>query len=178
VILSGAALAVTTWLAWMVTVSKAEPALDVVLHPAGWPIHFSLPAALIPAETPDGFTCDLLADGSCGSVAFFPRTGGGEWELEVAFRVLEARVSAEAALYRLAGAGSESARVIPMGPMKGFLVEAPGAGAVRRLAVVGCTPEGLAVLVELRGAGIGLRQRRLVEAVCRSIRFAEWSVRP
>jgi len=183
IVLSALFLVGTVWLASVVTTAKAEPiVLGSRFRSLDWPISFRLPRGSRRVETASAWPEEVQRDGSIGAVAFqirdAERPGHEDAQLEAVFRILPAGTSAEMAGRMFLGGDFVGGRPISMGPISGLSLRGSPFGPVGQWVAVGCAPEGLAVFVQLIATGSRDRQDRVFHAICESIRFDDWAVRP
>jgi hypothetical protein len=177
---SALALVTAVGSAWLVVRSRAQPTTEGLQSLPHWPIAFTLPGGLTWSPDEGARTNGMSADGMSGSMLYVGRSAGwGPSVMIVGFQVFPEGTTPEQVLKDLTGRAPGDAQRIRMGPMKGVMLELPAEqGKAVRLVGAGCTERGLAVVVQHVTPAPNPQARRIFRAVCRSIEYKAWWIRP
>lgn len=174
------ALAGTTGLAQYFTTQRSRIAVAVErTAPPRWPISYSVPKGFRQIGSTSDWNVLRNDDGTEGGIVYVKGTiGVPEYRLDIDYQVVPAGLSMDRVYRRLTQQPLEDYEEIEVGPLQGICTSGRTETGAALLRAVARTEEGLAIMITLIAEEDSPRTRRVLEGVCESVEFKEWTVRP
>lgn len=174
------ALAGTTGLAQYFTTQRSRIAVAVDrAAPSRWPISFAVPKGFRLVGSTSDWNVLQPNDGSEGGVAYLKgSTSYPEMRLDVDYQVVPEGLSLDRVYRRMTEQPLDDHEEIEVGPLQGICTSQKTEKGAALIRAVARTEEGLAIMISLLAEEDSPRTRRVLEGVCESVEFKEWTMPP